>query len=282
MSNEQTEALAVNRAERFAKDVHCTAEEHDDIMVAVRLARKQLATPSPAPSDTLEPCDCARRYDPDQIDHEAGCAYVRTDTLERREAIYAMLGGYQAIFNAIGDAVTRNETSLGISVEAFVQSIMPKAALSLPAREVSGERAREVLSDEISCALGDEIAVSCNDAVAAMIRFATEALATTPAPRVKYEGDAVAAVQTLLEQGKATVDADGYLSIVAPREMEADLVGAVKVLKPFAEVAAQDIGDDEADSDIFKPMTRHNHAPLLTVGDLRAAMLLLAKLDRSA
>jgi hypothetical protein len=47
MSNEH-EARAVKRAEQFAKGLNCTPEEHDDIMVAVRLARKQLATPSPS------------------------------------------------------------------------------------------------------------------------------------------------------------------------------------------------------------------------------------------
>lgn len=66
------------------------------------------------------------------------------------EAIYAMLGGYQAIFNAIGDAVSlKSESCLGISVERFVQSIMQVAALSSPRggedflaqlRRVNGER----------------------------------------------------------------------------------------------------------------------------------------------
>ena len=43
-------------------------------------------------------------------------------------------------------------------------------------------------------------------------------------------------------------------------------------LKPFADVAENDIGDDETDADIFRPITgRYNHAPLLTVGDLRTA-----------
>jgi hypothetical protein len=47
-------------------------------------------------------------------------------------------------------------------------------------------------------------------------------------------------------------------------------------LKPFAAVAQHDIGDDEADSDLFRPI-RHNHAPLLTVGHLRAALAAIAK-----
>lgn len=60
MSNEQTEAVAIDRAERFAKGVHCTPGEHDDIMVAVRLARKQLATPSP--SSCIKPIAAATTW----------------------------------------------------------------------------------------------------------------------------------------------------------------------------------------------------------------------------
>lgn len=44
-----------------------------------------------------------------------------------------------------------------------------------------------------------------------------------------------------------------------------------KALKPFADVAEKDIGEDEYDSDLFRPMIRHNLAPRLTCGDLRAA-----------
>lgn len=41
---------ALDRAERYAKSPHCTPEEHDDIMVAVRLARQntRLASQPPA------------------------------------------------------------------------------------------------------------------------------------------------------------------------------------------------------------------------------------------
>ncbi len=44
-----------------------------------------------------------------------------------------------------------------------------------------------------------------------------------------------------------------------------------EALRPFAKVAALDIGEDEVDADLFRPMTQHNHAPRLTVGDLRKA-----------
>lgn len=46
---------------------------------------------------------------------------------------------------------------------------------------------------------------------------------------------------------------------------------AVEALEPFAEVAEHDIGEDEHDADRFRPMSQHNHAPLLTVGDFRRA-----------
>ncbi len=43
-------------------------------------------------------------------------------------------------------------------------------------------------------------------------------------------------------------------------------------LRPFAEVADKDIGTDEADADIFRPMSAgNNRAPLLKVGDFRTA-----------
>lgn len=45
----------------------------------------------------------------------------------------------------------------------------------------------------------------------------------------------------------------------------------IETLRPFAAVAQNDIGDDEADTDLFRPMSSHNRAPLLTVGDMRQA-----------
>lgn len=38
---------------------------------------------------------------------------------------------------------------------------------------------------------------------------------------------------------------------------------------PFARVAACDIGDSEADADLFAPMAKYNTVPRLTVGDFR-------------
>jgi len=42
-------------------------------------------------------------------------------------------------------------------------------------------------------------------------------------------------------------------------------------LEPFASVAEHDIGTDERAADFFAPMTTHNRAPRLRVGDLRLA-----------
>lgn len=44
-----------------------------------------------------------------------------------------------------------------------------------------------------------------------------------------------------------------------------------EALRPFANVAKCDIGIDESDSDLFRPMSSHNIAPRLQVGDLRRA-----------
>ncbi|MGY4333221.1 hypothetical protein ACVWWG_007638 [Bradyrhizobium sp. LB7.2] len=48
-----------------------------------------------------------------------------------------------------------------------------------------------------------------------------------------------------------------------------------EALRPFAAVAAVDIGSDEADGDLFSPINDHN-APRLTVGDFRRALAALS------
>lgn len=48
-----------------------------------------------------------------------------------------------------------------------------------------------------------------------------------------------------------------------------------EALRPFAAVAAVDIGSDEADGDLFSPVNHHN-APRLTVGDFRRALAALS------
>jgi hypothetical protein len=59
----------------------------------------------------------------------------------------------------------------------------------------------------------------------------------------------------------------------SPAASDADLIEA---LRPFAAVAAVDIGADEADGDLFQPIN-HHRAPRLTVGDLRRAASALAR-----
>lgn len=56
----------------------------------------------------------------------------------------------------------------------------------------------------------------------------------------------------------------------------------VKALRAFAAVAEHDIGEDEADSETFRPMATYNRAPTLTVGDLRRARALLARAHTAA
>lgn len=68
--------------------------------------------------------------------------------------------------------------------------------------------------------------------------------------------------------------------VEAERQRHAEVMDEVrKVLEPFSLVAERDIGDTEVDADIFRPMSAHNYAPLLTVGDLRAARALLSRLE---
>src|SRR5690606_7090124 len=55
--------------------------------------------------------------------------------------------------------------------------------------------------------------------------------------------------------------------------LEGQLAEARKALEPFALVAEHDIGDDETDSDAFRPMPKpFSHAPQITVGHIRAAL----------
>lgn len=55
-------------------------------------------------------------------------------------------------------------------------------------------------------------------------------------------------------------------------ELEKLVADAAKILKPFADVASFDIGDDEHDADLFRPISAQNaRADRITVGHLRAA-----------
>lgn len=68
-------------------------------------------------------------------------------------------------------------------------------------------------------------------------------------------------------------EADARLIAAAPDMSEA--------LRPFALVAEHDIGSDEDDADLFQVMSVHNHAPKLTVGDLRRALAAYVKAVQS-
>lgn len=55
-------------------------------------------------------------------------------------------------------------------------------------------------------------------------------------------------------------------------ELEKRLADAERVIEPFAAVAEFDIGDDEYDDDVFRPITAKNaRVQLINVGHLRAA-----------
>jgi hypothetical protein len=265
MSNEQTEALVQTQMMLETID-RTNATNMADVRARIIANRKVLATPSPAPSDTLAKCDCARRHDPDQFDHEASCAYVRTanapmtgtlepvsqdartqaqvaevllkremqlmtDTLERREANERHIAALQRMKSRTpvydgGDAKALTYQALHNALDAAI------LALSLPAREVSGERAREhddrVALETLSDALNEIARVRDetrhSDGVSSEVRLAMkngavacwhminalqgvilkryptglpERLATTPAPRVKLEADLLELIDRL-------------------------------------------------------------------------------------
>ena len=73
--------------------------------------------------------------------------------------------------------------------------------------------------------------------------------------------------------GASTLEAAETHSAALARALEE----AKEALRPFARIAEADIGEDEADEDTFRVMSRqYARAPLLTVGDLRRARSLLA------
>lgn len=54
----------------------------------------------------------------------------------------------------------------------------------------------------------------------------------------------------------------------------------LEALRPFANVADRDIGEDESDNDRFRPMFKLNIAAPILVGDLRRASTLLSRYGR--
>lgn len=67
----------------------------------------------------------------------------------------------------------------------------------------------------------------------------------------------------------AEIKANARLIAASPELLEA--------LRPFAAIAEHDISESEADEDLFRPVSKYNHAPLLTVGDFRRALAAIAK-----
>ena len=88
--------------------------------------------------------------------------------------------------------------------------------------------------------------------------------------------------RSLAEIRRVALGGAGRLSFPADMETLAKALDAAEArvkrmeeaLAPFALVAEHDIGESESDEDLFRPMSgRHNHAPLLTVGNFRRAAL---------
>lgn len=79
----------------------------------------------------------------------------------------------------------------------------------------------------------------------------------------------------LLDQGTAFYmacdDLPSALDTIEAQQRRIEELEAA--LKPFADVAESDIGNDETDEDTFRPMSSQKVAisPLLTVGNLRTA-----------
>lgn len=190
MSNEQTEALAVQAAlDKIAlySQVHGVLVDSDraGLKIAHETLSRALATPSPAPSDTLE-----RREDSPVL-------FERWwDTAPQRNP---RLIGYS------------DKKSLAFA--AFEAGL----ALSLPAREVSGERVlrREgivAFSADIEnprvlkLHFDQDVTSAHRTLILDAINARRAALATTPAPREKIEGDLEAA-RTLLARAEPALNA---------------------------------------------------------------------------
>lgn len=91
-------------------------------------------------------------------------------------------------------------------------------------------------------------------------------------------------VTRLLASVTAHKALQGYDPLWDEVELAADIISrltaevgrAREALKPFADIAENDIGADEADQDYHRPMLWYNRVPAITVGDLRRAARALA------
>ena len=72
---------------------------------------------------------------------------------------------------------------------------------------------------------------------------------------------------------------DGLPTVNSHATLTAALEEARGALEPFSAKAESDIGSDETDRDLFRPMMQHNEAPHIRVGDLRRARVALATIN---
>lgn len=253
MSNEQTEALIASikaEHERFAEknksaargqepedkaELRAETTGHNIMMVdAIRIIREHTrATPSPAPSDTLESgaepeaeawtwleskwLNIEAGHDPNDRDYSADemvDAFIAgrerrlapapmTDTLERREAIKAALRAELERQCGIGAGNFYVDSETGLwDVVADLDADAIATALSLPAREVSGNDVEASAWAWLDQTFGSESDDPVDRAYAAdemvdAFHAGRAALTTTPAPREKLEADLVEAKETL-------------------------------------------------------------------------------------
>jgi hypothetical protein len=72
---------------------------------------------------------------------------------------------------------------------------------------------------------------------------------------------------------------DGLPAVNSHATLTAALEEVRGALEVFAAKAKSDIGVDESDRDMFRPMMQHNEAPHIRVGDLRRARVALATIN---
>ena len=81
--------------------------------------------------------------------------------------------------------------------------------------------------------------------------------------------------QGYIKYGRANELSAAFSALPTPSSMLPEILEA---MRPFAEIAKKDIGDDEHDVDIFRDMQTHNRAPRLTVGHLRAIAAMFTRI----
>lgn len=87
-------------------------------------------------------------------------------------------------------------------------------------------------------------------------------------------------VDRLLHGTVIAIYPDGSKLPIGPSNLDREAAEHIKqlrdALRPFAEVAKHNIGDDESDDDVFRPMrSQYAVAPVISVGALRRALAIL-------